>query len=72
MIVDTLTKSSHFDPVHKTHQAPDVASLYQRDIETTRRTKGSYLIEDRCLQDNFGRFFQKALGTPLNLSATRP
>jgi hypothetical protein len=32
--------------------------------------KGSYPIEDRCLQDDFWTSFQEALGTQLNFSTT--
>jgi hypothetical protein len=32
LVVDTLTKSSHFIPVHMTYQAPDIARVFISDI----------------------------------------
>jgi hypothetical protein len=31
-VVDTLTKSDHFIPVHMTYQAPDIARFFMSDI----------------------------------------
>jgi hypothetical protein len=46
MIVDTLTKISHFFPVCMMHQAPGIARVYINKIfETTRHTKG--IISDK-------------------------
>jgi hypothetical protein len=55
MVVDTLTKSAHFIPVRMTYQAPDIARVFVNEIVRLHGVpKGSYPIEDRCLQDDFG------------------
>jgi hypothetical protein len=73
MIVDTLTKSSHFFPVHTTHQAPSIARVYiNKILRLPDVPKESYPIRDSGLQDDFGRVSQEALGTPLNFSTTCP
>jgi hypothetical protein len=56
MVVDTLTKSAHFIPVRMTYQAPDIARVFISEIVRLHGMclKGSYPIEDRCLQDDFG------------------
>ena len=52
LVVDTLTKSAHFIPVHTTYQAPGIARVFISEIV---RLHGLYPIEDRCLLDDFGR-----------------
>jgi hypothetical protein len=32
VVVDTLTKSAHFNPVRTTYQAPDIARIFIREI----------------------------------------
>ena len=69
IVVDTLTKSSHFIPMHTTYQAPDIARVFISDIV---RLHG---MEKRIISDRgsvftrlFWMSFQEALGTQLNFS----
>jgi hypothetical protein len=32
LVVDTLTKSAHFIPVHTTYQAPEIARVFMSEI----------------------------------------
>jgi hypothetical protein len=53
VIVDTLTKSSHFDCVRTTHQAPGISRVYINEILILPDVpKGSYLVEDQCIQND--------------------
>jgi hypothetical protein len=71
VVVDTLTKSAHFVPMHTTYQALDIARVFISEIvrlhEMSKR-----IIFDRGLMCT-GRFwtsFREALGTLLNFSTT--
>jgi transposase InsO family protein len=69
VVVDTLTKSAHFIPMHTTYQAPIIARVFISEIV---RLHG---MPKRIISDQgsvfTGRFwtsFQEALGTQLNFS----
>nr|XP_009769407.1 PREDICTED: uncharacterized protein LOC104220269 [Nicotiana sylvestris] len=69
VIVDRLTKSAHFLPVKTTDSAEDYAKLYIKEIFRLHGTPLS-IISDRDAQftANFWKYFQKGLGTRVNLS----
>lgn len=69
VIVDRLTKSAHFLPVRTTYSAEHYARLYIKEIVRLHGVSVS-IISDRGAQftANFWRFFQKGLGTQVNLS----
>jgi hypothetical protein len=69
VVVDTLTKSAHFNHVCTTYQAPDIAIFFINDIV---RLDGmpKRIISNRGSMFNgqFWTSFQEALGTQLNFS----
>ena len=71
VIIDRLTKSAHFLPVKATFSAENYAGLYIREIVRIHSVPLS-IISDRGAQftANFWKYFQKGLGTQVNLSTT--
>ncbi|KAF3625841.1 hypothetical protein FXO38_26150 [Capsicum annuum] len=71
VIVDRLTKSAHFLPVHMSYTTKDYAKLYIRDMVRLHRVPLS-IISDRGTQftSHFWRAFQKGLGTQVHLNST--
>jgi len=71
VIVDRLTKSTHFFPVKSTDTVEQYAQLYIKEIVRLHGTPVS-IISDRGAQftANFWKKFQQGLGTQVNLSTT--
>jgi hypothetical protein len=71
VVVDTLTKSVHFIPVHMTYQAPDIATIFVNDIVRFNCVSRK-IINDRgsIFIGHFWTSFQEALGTKLNFGIT--
>ncbi|KAH0655152.1 hypothetical protein KY285_030034 [Solanum tuberosum] len=71
VIVDRVTKSSHFLAVKTTDSAEDYAKLYINEIVRLHGVPLS-IISDRGPQftSHFWKSFQKGLGTQVNLSTT--
>jgi hypothetical protein len=70
VVVDTLTKSAHFIPMHMTYQAPDIARVFVSEIVRLHGVpRRSYPIEDQCLLDDFG-LVSKRPWEQLNFSTT--
>jgi hypothetical protein len=68
VVVDTLTKNPPFIPVHMTYHALDIARICVRKIMSLHGVpKESYLIEDQCLQDDFGLVSNRPWEPNLNL-----
>ena len=69
VIVDRMTKSSHFLAVKTTYSAKDYAKLYLTEIVRLRGVPLS-IISNRGPQftSHFWKSFQKGLGTQINLS----
>jgi hypothetical protein len=69
VVVDTLTKSAHFIPVHTTYQAPDIARVFISEIVRLHGMP-KRIISDRgsVFTGQFWMSFQEALGTQLNFS----
>ena len=70
VVVDRLTKSVHFLPVHTSFNTEDYTNLYIRELVRLHRVSLS-IISDRGIQftSQFWRAFQKGLGTQVYLSS---
>jgi hypothetical protein len=71
VIVETMTKSSHFIPMHMMYQEPDIARYFISDIVILHGMP-KWIIFDRgsMFTGCFWTSFQVALGTELNFSTT--
>ncbi|KAH0722658.1 hypothetical protein KY290_005316 [Solanum tuberosum] len=69
VIVDRMTKSSHFLPVKTTHSVEDYAKLYLQEVVRLHGVLVSIIL-DRGAQftAQFWKSFQKGLGSKVNLS----
>ena len=70
VVVDRLTKSTYFLPVHTSYTAEDYARLYIRELVRLHGVPLA-IISDRGTQftSQFWRAFQKGLGTQVHLSS---
>ena len=71
VVVDRLTKSAYFLPVHTSYTTEDYARLYIRELVRLHGVPLS-IISDRGTQFTlqFWRAFQKGLGTQVHLSSS--
>jgi transposase InsO family protein len=71
VVVDTLTKSANFNPVHMTYTVPDIAIFFVSDIVILHGVP-KRIISDRgsVFTGHFWTSFQEALGMQLNFSTT--
>ena len=71
VVVDRLTKSAHFLPIHTSYTAEDYARLYIRELVRLHGVPLSIIL-DRGTQFTlqFWKAFQKGLGTQVILSST--
>jgi hypothetical protein len=69
VVVDTLTKSTHFIPMRRMYQVLERARVFISEIVRLHSMflKGSYPIEDWCLQDDFGLVSKRPWEANLNL-----
>ncbi|KAF3684292.1 hypothetical protein FXO37_01413 [Capsicum annuum] len=69
VIVDRMTKSAHFLPVHTFYSAEDYTKLYIRELVRLHGVPLSIIL-DRGTQftSHFRKVFQKGLGTQVHLS----
>jgi transposase InsO family protein len=69
VVVDTLTKRSHFILVHMTYQAPNITIFFISDIVKLHGVP-KRIISDRgsMFTRRFWTSFQEALGTQINFS----
>jgi transposase InsO family protein len=71
VVVDTLTKSSHFIPVHTTYQALDIERVFVSDILILHGVPRRIIYDRGSLFTGwFWTSFQEDLGTQLNFSTT--
>jgi transposase InsO family protein len=69
VVVDTLTKSAHFIPMHTTYQTPDIARVFISDIVRLHGIpKRIISYRGSLFTGLFWTSFQEALGTQLNFS----
>ena len=69
VIIDRMTKSSHFLPIHTSYSAEDYAKLYIRELVRLHGVPLS-IISDKGTQftSHIWKAFQKSLGTQDYLS----
>ncbi|GKC45401.1 putative reverse transcriptase domain-containing protein [Tanacetum coccineum] len=71
VIVDRLTKSTHFLPMRENNSMEKLARLCLKEVVTRHRIPVSIICDrDGRFTSNFWRSFQKALGTRLDMSTT--
>ena len=69
VVVDKLTKSTHFVPVKSTHKAANIVDIYMREIARLHGIpKAIVLDRDSKFTSNFRKGLFKEFGTSLNLS----
>ncbi|GKE63864.1 putative reverse transcriptase domain-containing protein [Tanacetum coccineum] len=69
VIVDRLTKSTHFLPMRENDPMDKLTRLYLKEVFTRHRISVSIICDrDGRFTSNFWRTFQKALGTRLDMS----
>ncbi|GJR26562.1 putative reverse transcriptase domain-containing protein [Tanacetum coccineum] len=69
VIVDRLTKSTHFLPIRENDSMDKLARLYLKEVVTRHVIPVSIICDrDGRFTSNFWRAFQKALGTRLDMS----
>ncbi|GJY01959.1 putative reverse transcriptase domain-containing protein [Tanacetum coccineum] len=69
VIVDRLTKSTHFLPIRENDPMDKLARLYMKEVVTRHGIPVSIICDrDGRFTLNFWRAFQKALGTRLDMS----
>jgi hypothetical protein len=71
VVVDKLTKASHFIPIKLTHKETNVADIYMREI-TQLHGIPKTIVSDRDpkFTSNFWKGLFKGFGTNLNFSTT--
>nr|GFA58799.1 uncharacterized protein [Tanacetum cinerariifolium] len=71
VVVDRLTKSAHFLPIHKDYSVSKLAKIFQQEIVRLHGTP-SAIVSDRdpCFTSRFLKGLQKAWGTRLKFSTT--
>jgi hypothetical protein len=71
VVVDKLTKASHFIPVKTTHKATNIVEIYMREVVRLHGVPKAIVLD---MDPNFTSIFWKGLfkgfGTNLNLSTT--
>nr|GEY19575.1 Gag protease polyprotein [Tanacetum cinerariifolium] len=69
VVVDRLTKSAHFLPIHKDYSVSKLAEIFQQEIVRLHDTP-SAIVSDRdpCFASRFWKGLQEAWGTRLKFS----
>ncbi|GJT65986.1 putative reverse transcriptase domain-containing protein [Tanacetum coccineum] len=71
VIIDRLTKSTHFLPMRETDPMDKLARLYLKEVVTRHGIPVSIICDrDPRFASNFWRSFQKAMGTQLDMSTS--
>jgi hypothetical protein len=71
VVVDSLTKETHFIPVKTTHKATNIAENYMKEIVRLHRMPKEIVSNrDPNFISNFWKGLFKGFGTNLNLSTT--
>jgi transposase InsO family protein len=67
VVVDKLTKATHFVPVKTTHTMDNIAEVYMRDIARFHGIPRTIVLDrDTKFTSSFWRVFFKGFGTDLN------
>jgi len=71
VVVDKLTKDTHFTPVKKTHKETNIAEIYMKEIARLHGVPKEILLDrDPTFTSNFWKGLFKGFGTNLNFSTT--
>nr|GFB17399.1 putative reverse transcriptase domain, ribonuclease H-like domain, aspartic peptidase domain protein [Tanacetum cinerariifolium] len=71
VVVDRLTKSTHFLPMKEIDPMDKLAKLYLKEVVTRHEILVSIICDrDPKFTSNFWKAFQKAMGTQLDMSTT--
>jgi hypothetical protein len=71
VVVDKLTKVSHFIPVKSTHKEANIAEIYMREIAKLHGVPKTIVSDrDSKFTSNFWKGIFKGFGTNLNFSTT--
>jgi hypothetical protein len=71
VVVDKLTKATHFIPVKLTHKAANIDNIYMREIAQLHGINKTIVSEtDKKFTSNFWKGLFKGFGTNLNFSTT--
>ncbi|GKA81419.1 putative reverse transcriptase domain-containing protein [Tanacetum coccineum] len=69
VIVDRLTKSAHFLPIHEDYKMDRLVRLYLNEIIARHRVPISIIFDsDSCFSSRFWQSMQEPLGTQLDMS----
>jgi len=70
MIVDQLTKTAHFVPIHDSWTMDRLAQLYVKEVVQLYDVPRDIIADrDSCFQARFWKALQKAFGTKLQFSS---
>ena len=71
VVVDKLTKDTHFIPVKKTHKASTIANIYMKEVIKLHGIL-KYIMSERDAKftSNFWKGLFEGFGTSLNMSTT--
>jgi hypothetical protein len=71
VVVDKLTKVTHFIPMNTTHKETNIAEIYMKEVSSLHRvSKEIFSNRDLKFTFNFWKVFFKGFGTNLNLSTS--
>jgi hypothetical protein len=71
VVVENLTKATHFIPVKLTHKVVDIAKIYMREISKLHGIPKMIVSnKDSKFTSNFWKWLLKGFGTSLNFSTT--
>jgi hypothetical protein len=71
VVVDTLTKSTHFIPVNLTHKKSNIVDVYMREIDQSHGILKTIVSDrDSKFTSNFWKGLFNGFGTNLNFSTT--
>jgi len=71
VVVDKLTKSTHFIPVKSTHKTYDIANIFMKEIFRLHGLPKAIISDrDAKFTSNFWKGLFKDLGTQLNFNTT--
>jgi hypothetical protein len=71
VVVDKLTKASHFVPVKSTHKETNIVEIYMREIAKLHGMPKAIVSDrDPKFTSNFWKGLFKGIGTSLNFSTT--
>jgi hypothetical protein len=71
VVVDKLTKVSHFIPMKSMHKAPDITDIYMREVSKLHGVPKTIVSDrDSKFTLNFWKGLFKGFGTSLNFNTT--